>query len=95
LWRGKANAQMDLDSKKGLAKPYYEMYLSKIKSEDAEKNKKDMIPAYEYMGYYFMLQKDYGNAKCFYQKLKDADPANKKAKEALAEVNVTRATCAQ
>lgn len=95
LWRGKANAQMDPDSKKGLAKPYYEMFLSKIKPEETEKNKKDIIPAYEYMGYYFMLQKDYGNAKCFYQKLAALDPANKKAKEALAEANVSRASCAQ
>ncbi|TAL60386.1 MAG: tetratricopeptide repeat protein [Bacteroidetes bacterium] len=95
LWRGKANAQLDPDSKKGLAKPYYEMYLAKIKPEEAEKNKKDMVPAYEYMGYYFMLRKDYGNAKCFYQKLAALDPANKKAKEALAEANVSRATCAQ
>lgn len=95
LWRGKANAQLDLDSKKGLAKPHYEMYLSKIKPEDVEKNKKDMIPVYESLGYYFMLQKDYGNAKCLYEKLKNVDPANKKAKEALAEANVMRATCSQ
>lgn len=95
LWRGKANAQLDLDSKKGLAKPHYETYLSKLKPEDLEKNKKDMIPAYEYMGYNSMLQKDYNTAKCFYQKLKEIDPANKKAKEALGEANVARAICSQ
>lgn len=95
LWRGKANAQLDPDSKKGLAKPHYEMYLSKIKPEESEKYKKDMIPAYEYLGYHSMLQKEYGNAKCFYQKLAALDPANKKAKEALAEANVSRASCSQ
>jgi len=95
LWRAKTNAQLDADSKKGLAKPHYEMYLSKIKPEETEKNKKEMISAYESIGYSYMLQKDYENAKCFYEKLKTVDPANKKAKEALAEANVARASCGQ
>ncbi len=95
LWRGKANEQMDADMKKGLAKPHYEEFLSRIKPEEVERNKRYIIPAYEYIGYYFMLQKDYGNAKCYYQKLQGLEPDNKKAKAALGEANVSKAACSQ
>jgi hypothetical protein len=62
---------------------------------DAEKSKSNVIEAYEYLGYYSMLQKDYANAKCMYIKLKDLDPNNAKAKKALAEPSVSKANCAQ
>ena len=40
-----------------------------------------------------MLQKDYGNAKCNYLKLKELDPNNIKAKKAHADPNLVRANC--
>lgn len=95
LYRAKANNCLDPDSKQGLAKPFYEQYLSKIKPEEIEKSKDAMVSAYEYLGYYFMLQKDYPNARCSYEKLKGLDANNAKAKKALAEPNVAKATCPQ
>ena len=95
LYRAKANNCLDPDSKKGLAKPFYEQFLSKLKPEELDKNKESMIQAYEYLGYYFMLQKDYPNARCSYEKLKGLDANNAKAKKALAEPSVAKANCTQ
>lgn len=95
LYRAKANTCLDPDSKKGLAKPFYEEFISKMKPEELEKNKSGAIEAYEYLGYYSMLQKDYGNAKCMYSKLKEIDPTNAKAKKALSEPSVSKTNCPQ
>ncbi|MBI3501842.1 MAG: tetratricopeptide repeat protein [Bacteroidetes bacterium] len=95
LYRAKANACLDPDSKKGMAKPFYEQYLSKLKPEEMDKNKSSVIEAYEAIGYADMVMKDYANAKCIYQKLIGVDPNSKKAKEALKEPNVAKATCSQ
>lgn len=93
-WRARANACMDSDSKKGLAKPFYEEFLAKTKPEEIEKSKNNMVEANEYLGYQSMLQKDYAKAKCIYQKLSEIDPKNEKAKKALADPNVAKAVCA-
>lgn len=87
LWRARCESQFDLDSKKGLAAPHYEKYIEKV-GADVEKNKKDLIEAYEYLGYYNMLKKDYHKAKENWSKLKEIDPANVKAKKALADPNL-------
>jgi tetratricopeptide (TPR) repeat protein len=81
LWRAKANVQLDPKTEKGLAKPYYESFMAKVKPEEVEKNKKDLIDANVYMGYYYVLKKDYASAKPYYQKLKELDPTNKQQKE--------------
>lgn len=95
LWRAKANTCLDPDSKNGLAKPFYESFISKLKPEELDKNKNYLIETYDYLGYFHMLQKDYANAKCVYTKLKELDPNNVKAKKALAEPNVAKAVCSQ
>ncbi len=83
FWRAKANVQQDLKNEKWLAKPYYEMYISKVKPEDVEKNKKDLIEAYTYMGVYYMNTKDFCTAKTNFKKVAEFDPANKNAKAFL------------
>ena len=94
-WRARANSCLDPDSKKGFAKPFYEEFLAKTKPEEIEKSKNNVIEANEYLGYYNMLQKDYAKAKCIYQKLSEIDPKNEKAKKALGDPNVAKATCMQ
>jgi tetratricopeptide (TPR) repeat protein len=93
LWRAKANTCLDPDSKNGLAQPFYENFLSKLKPDEIEKNKSNIIEANEYLGYYYMLRKDYAKAKCNWQKVKELAPDNEKAKKALAEPNVMKANC--
>ena len=83
LWRAKANSQLDPKNEKWLAKPYYELYLSKVKPEEIEKNKKDLIDAYTYMGVYNMNNKKVCEAKVFFKKIAELDPANANAKKFL------------
>ncbi len=82
-YRAKCNVQLDLDSKLGLAKPYYEKVAELIlaKPENMEKgtNKKDLIEAYEYLGAYSLITlKDYDKATEYFTKIRDIDPTNKK-----------------
>ncbi|HLC83790.1 MAG TPA: tetratricopeptide repeat protein [Bacteroidia bacterium] len=84
LWRGKINVQVDVNNAKWLAKPFYEMYLTKIKPEDAEKNKKDLIDVYNYLAAHYAEKKDCPNVKLYMQKVLELDPANAQAKKVLA-----------
>lgn len=81
LWRAKANTQLDRDSKLGLAKPYYEKYTEL--TTDTKKFAKDLSDSYEYLGYYYLLQKDNAKAKENYLKVKEIDPNNENAKKVL------------
>lgn len=84
LKRAQANSKMDPDSKNGLAKPFYEAYISKIKPEDVDKNKKQLCEAYSYLGsYYLTVAKDYVASKAAYTKILTIDPDFTKAKDAL------------
>lgn len=84
LWRGKANSQLDPKNEKWAAKPFFENYLTKVKPEDAEKNKKDLIDVYNYLAAYYADKKDCPNVKIYMQKVLDLDPANAQAKKVLA-----------
>ena len=84
LWRAKANSQQDPANEKWLAKPHYETYMSKIKPEETEKNKKDIVEANTYIGVYYMKSKDFSTAKTYFKKVIELDPANENAKKFLA-----------
>ena len=82
LWRAKSNAQQEGSStEKGMAKPHYEIFISKIKPEETEKNKKDLIDANTYLGVYYAKNKDYKTAKTYFAKVVELDPANENAKK--------------
>ncbi len=84
IWRARCNNQLDPDLKLGLSKPFYETLIEKA-SADVEKNKRDLIEAYEYLGYHYMLSKNTLQAKESWNKLQTIDPGNVKAKKALAD----------
>lgn len=86
LWRAKANIQMDPKNEKWSAKPLYEKFIQKVKPEDVEKNKKDLIDAYNYLAAYYAdpARKDCPNLKKCMQKVLELDPANAQAKKVLA-----------
>jgi predicted Zn-dependent protease len=82
LWRARANSNLDPESENGLAKPFYEKFIELTKGE-VEKNKKDLVEAYSYLGYYQLIKKSNVEAKASWQMVKSLDPANKKANDAL------------
>ena len=81
LWKARANSNLDLESEKGLAQPHYEQFISK--ATDTTKYKKELLEAYSYLGYLSYLQNDFTNSKTYWQKVKELDPENEKAREAL------------
>ncbi len=90
LWSGKAATRLEVDvqahpelvSQFGRAKPYWEKYVG-IASADKEKNKKDLITAYEYLTYYYFLQGDAANTQANATSLLELDPANQTGTELL------------
>lgn len=86
FWRGKANLQMDPKNEKWLAKPHFESALALVKVEERStaSYKANVIEACEYLGYYFLKQKDNAKAKEYFGIVRDLDPNNKKAKDFFA-----------
>lgn len=82
LWRARANSSMDPESDKGLAKPYYEKFIE-LSSVEKEKYKSDLVEAYSYLGYHYMLSKDNPKSKEMWMNVQELDPANKRAENAL------------
>lgn len=80
--RAQANFNLDPDSKKGLAKPYYEKYIE-LTSADPSKYSRGLIEANNYLGYYNLQKGDKAAATPYYQKVLELDPNNADANNAL------------
>lgn len=81
IWKGRTKANLDPKNEKWLAFPYYDKYLSLVKPEErntpAKKN--NVIEACEYLGYYYMAQKNKNKATEYFTIIKELDPNNAKA----------------
>jgi tetratricopeptide (TPR) repeat protein len=82
LWEARTKASQDTTSEAGLAKPYFEQFIEKA-SANPDKNKKDLVDAYRYLGYYHYLKKEYSEATTAYEKLLALMPDDTSAKEAI------------
>jgi Tfp pilus assembly protein PilF len=94
LYAAKARAQYDSTGSSGVAVPMYEKFVE-LALEDPEKNKKELIDAYDYLGQYALhksTNQSEGLAKAteYFQKILKLDPNNERAKEfmdAVKEMN--------
>jgi tetratricopeptide (TPR) repeat protein len=84
LWRAKANVQLDPENKQWKSRELYETFLSKLKPEETERSKKDMIDAYNYLAAYHASKKDCVNTKMYMEKILQLDPENAQAKKVRA-----------
>jgi Flp pilus assembly protein TadD len=91
-WRARALVNMDPDTKLGLAKPVFEILVEKA-APDSVKYSKELIEAYGYLAYYYLLQfnttKDQENGKKaleYSQKILALDPNNEKGKEFVKQI---------
>ena len=89
LWRARALANLDPDTKTGLAKPVFETMVEKA-LPDSAKYSKELVEAYYYLSYYYLVQynvsksNDNGQKSLDYcQKILAIDPTNDKAKEII------------
>lgn len=90
-WQGLANAAKDVEAKTGVAKPYFEKYISMAEGEP-EKNKTGLVKAYTYIMVYYYNLEDKDNLKKYIDKLLPLDPENAAAKQ-ISE-NLTKTTAA-
>lgn len=86
LYAAKARAQHDSTGTSGVAIPMYEKFVE-IALEDPEKNKKELIDAYDYLGQ-FALHKadDLPAATNYFRKILELDPSNQRAKDFMDAV---------
>ncbi|HSH64380.1 MAG TPA: tetratricopeptide repeat protein, partial [Bacteroidia bacterium] len=81
MWRAKANSHNDPENKQWKAKEFYELFISKVKPEEVERSKRDLLEAYNYLAAYHASKKDCPNTKQYMQKILELDPANSQAKK--------------
>ena len=67
---------MDPTSELGLAKPKFELLIEKI-SNETKKYDKELQEAFTYLGYYYLLKKDYPVSKSWYKRMYELDASNK------------------
>ena len=91
-WRARALVNLDPDTKLGSAKPVWEAMVSKAVL-DTVKYSKELVEAYGYLSYYYLLQfnatKDQENGKKgleYAQKILGLDPTNEKGKELVKQI---------
>jgi tetratricopeptide (TPR) repeat protein len=68
-------SQMDPDSKRGLAKPKFETFIQKA-SVDTVQNAKELVEAFQYLGYYNLKKENYNDANYWYDRILTIDPKN-------------------
>ena len=81
VFKARVKSNLDPKNEKWLALPYYEKYLSLVKPEErASASKKSyVIEACEYMGYYYVAQKNKEKSTVYFTIIKELDPNNIKA----------------
>jgi tetratricopeptide (TPR) repeat protein len=72
-------SRMDPDSKRGLARPKFEMVVEKAKA-DSIKYADQMMEAFNYLGYYHMTKNNFNKSKEYYNRMINLDPTNNENK---------------
>ena len=86
LWRARSNANLDPESKAGLAKPHYDKYIE-LASAEKDKNKSGLVEAHYYLAYYNYLKKDNAKANQHLKEVLALEPGNVQAKTLSDVVN--------
>jgi len=79
LGRARTYSKMDPDTKLGLAKPRFEEVI-KVAQKDSLKYAAEMGEAFTYLGYYHMVNENFGKSKDYYNRMVNLDPNNKENK---------------
>jgi len=82
FWKARVNALLDPETETGIAKPWYEKVIN-ILEKTPEKNKKELLESYQYLGYFYYLKKENEISKTYWNKILAIDPTDKKALEAI------------
>jgi tetratricopeptide (TPR) repeat protein len=71
-WRARTNVALDPDTKRGLAKPYYQKVIEMTEKTGGSQ----LTEAYKYMAYYYYVKKDQQNTLKYADKILDIDPTD-------------------
>ena len=85
LFRAKIYYNLDPETKTGVAKPFYEKLVEKA-SADSVKYSKDLLESYNYLAYYYLVNKQYCESLMYWDKILGIDPANENANSALKDL---------
>lgn len=84
LFRARCQAKLDSTATKTFAgKPFYELFIKKLKSDEVDANKPGLSEAYKYIGYAHYTNKQYKYAKFMFNKALEYKPDDKDTKEIL------------
>ncbi len=86
LYRGRVKFWSDPKSELGLSKPFYEKAyeILILKADATAREKKDLLEAAQYLGFYYYLHgQDCVNAAPYWKKVLELDPENQGAKDVL------------
>jgi tetratricopeptide (TPR) repeat protein len=97
FWRGRCNNRLEVNPDQpvaGLAKPHHEKFIRLVGADPRaiEANKKNLIEAYNYLGVYYSINKNYDCSKAAFSKTLELDAANKIATTLIADDNLVKAT---
>jgi tetratricopeptide (TPR) repeat protein len=79
LFIARTYSKMDPDLKLGIAKPKFEKLINVAKS-DSIKNESEMMEAFGYLSYYYMMNNNFSKSKDYYNRMINLDPNNKENK---------------
>lgn len=79
LWVARSNAQLDPDSEKGQAKPWYEKFIAMVPADQVEKSKNDLIEAHSYLAYYHFIKSKFQDSLKEWETVLSLDPKNEQA----------------
>lgn len=85
VWKARIYSNLDPDSKQGLAKPHYEKVIEKA-SIDKTKYQKDLLESYNYLGFYYLVNKQYCESLDYWDRIIAIDPTNENAVSAMKDL---------
>jgi tetratricopeptide (TPR) repeat protein len=97
FWRGRCKNGMEVNPDQpeaGLAKPYHEKFIQLVGGDarSIEANKKNLMEAYNYLGIYYLIKKNYECSRAAINKTLELDPANKIATTLASDEFVSKAS---
>lgn len=84
MWGARTKQAQDEELKDALAKPFYEKVIE-LGELDKDKNKNDLISAYQYMGSYHLTKSENQIAKGYFEKALAMNPENEEVKKSIME----------
>jgi tetratricopeptide (TPR) repeat protein len=83
-WAARSKAVQDEELKDALAKPFYEKVIE-LGELEKDKNKNELISAYQYMGSYHLIKSENQIAKGYFEKALAMNPDNEEVKKSIME----------